>query len=53
MRWIGVLAMVAALGLVAAGCGSNSDSAAETEATTTEAFTEQTTTEETSTDDGH
>ncbi len=53
MRWIGVLAMVAALGLVATGCGGSTSSsdAAATEATATEAFTEQTTTEETSTDD--
>ncbi len=51
MRWIGVLAIVAALGLVATGCGSKkSSSATATEATTTEAFTEQTTTEDTATD---
>jgi hypothetical protein len=52
MRWIAVLAMVAALGLVASGCGSkNSSSATATEATTTEAATEQTTTEEAATDE--
>ncbi len=51
MRWITVLAMVAALGLVATGCGSSkSSSATATEATTTEALTEATTTEETSTE---
>ena len=53
MRWIGVLAMVAALGLVATGCGGskNSSSATATDVTTTEAFTDQTTTEETTTDE--
>ncbi len=50
MRWIGVVAIVTALGLVAAGCGSNSSSATATEATT-EASTEQATTEETSTEE--
>ena len=51
MRWIGVLAIVAAVGLVATGCGSKkSSSATATEATTTEAFTGETTTEATSTE---